>query len=43
VVGVAPAKVLKVEYKKSHREVTLGNELAPKEVRDQPEVSYRGT
>ncbi|EFA04147.2 protein D2 [Tribolium castaneum] len=42
VVHVAPSKLLKVEYKKTNKEVHLGNELAPKDVRDAPSVTYSG-
>ncbi|RZB39108.1 D2-like [Asbolus verrucosus] len=40
VVNTAPQHLLKVEYKKTNKEARLGNELAPKDVRDAPEVTY---
>ncbi|XP_063914386.1 protein D2-like [Zophobas morio] len=40
VVPIAPTKLLKVEYKT--KEVQLGNQITPKEVRDEPKVTYTG-
>lgn len=39
-IDTAPEKLVEIKYKKSNKEVKLGNELTPKDVRDIPEVHY---
>ncbi|KAL3280718.1 hypothetical protein HHI36_003954 [Cryptolaemus montrouzieri] len=40
VITPVPSKKLEIKYAKTQQEVNLGNELAPKNVRDAPEVTY---
>lgn len=40
VIGTIPGAVLEVKYTRTGKAVNLGNELAPKDVKDIPEVEY---